>query len=182
MMKEFVIPTLVLTIICLVCTGALSVTYATANPVIVENAQKMADETRSQVLSKGENFAPVEGYKAEGDVIDVYKAGNDAGYVVTTQAKGYGGTIKVMMGFTNEGVIDKVKVLELTETQGLGSRVADPKFVLAGKGVSFCDQFTGMDATFGDQMELITGSTISSNAMKSAIATGFEAFNQVKGA
>lgn len=180
-MKEFVIPTLVLAIICLVCTGALSATYSVANPIIIENAQRLADETRQLALTSGENFAPVEGYKPEGNIVDVYEAGNGAGYVVTTLAKGYGGNIKVMTGITSEGVVDQVKVLEINETKGLGSRVADDAYTVSS-GKTYSGQYSGLGEDFRGQIETIVGSTISSNAMSDAVALAFEAVNQVKGA
>lgn len=181
-MKEFVIPTLVLSMICLVCTGALAATYQVANPIIIENAQRKADETRQMVLSAGAEFAPVEGFVAEGNVVDAYAAGNGAGYVITTKAGGYGGDIQVMVGFTNDGVIDQVKVLSQTETSGLGSRVADEKYVLPGAGTTYCGQFAGKDASYVAGAEMIVGSTVSSKAVNDSVALAFEVFNQVKGA
>ena len=54
--KESVIPAVVLTVICVVITGALALTYNTTKPIIDLAAQKEADAARIEVLSGADGF------------------------------------------------------------------------------------------------------------------------------
>ena len=46
--------------------------------------------------------------------------GSEKGYVFTTTAKGYGGTIQVMTGINTEGEITGVTILSLDENSWIG--------------------------------------------------------------
>ena len=81
-MNEFVKPTLVLAIICLVITALLSVSHEITQPIIDENERKTAEIARAEVLTEADSFEQIEGEFPEG-VQEVYKAANGAGYTVT---------------------------------------------------------------------------------------------------
>ena len=82
-------------------------------------------------------FTKVDGIKID-NVSDVYAADNGTGWVITSNAKGYGGTITVMSSFTPDGQIKQIKVTEAQETPGFGSNVTDTP--------SYWTQYGGKDA------------------------------------
>ena len=82
--KENIFPAIVLVCICLVVTLALAGTYSVANPKILDNQQKAADEARMQVLPDGDSFTEFDGKLTDG-VIDCYIADNKAGIAVTSE-------------------------------------------------------------------------------------------------
>ncbi len=170
-MNEFVKPTLVLGIICLVITVLLSVSHEITQPIIKENDRKLAELSRTEVLTEADAFEQVEGEFPDG-VQDVYAAQNGAGYTVTVTSKGYSSDpLKVMVGIKEDGTIERIKVLANNETPGLGSKVSNKDFV---------QQFDGMDSSM-ENFEAIGGATISSGAMKRAMETAFQVFEIVKG-
>ena len=85
--KEFVFPTLVLTLICLFGTAALAFTNSVTAPIIEEANAKAAQEARMQLLPEADSFTPISLDGIEG-LVDIYQADNGAGYVVTSQANG----------------------------------------------------------------------------------------------
>ena len=170
-MNGLVKPTVVLGVICLITTAALAFTQGVTGPIIEENSRKAADAARIQVLPEADSFTQVEAELPDG-AVDAYAANNGAGYVITTQANGYGGPIQVMMGIDMDGKLTAVTVLSNSETQGLGSKVAEEPFL---------SQFPGMDSAGLENMDKISGSTISSNAMQTAIGIGFQVYGQVSG-
>lgn len=100
-MREVGLPVLVLSAVCLIVTALLAVTNRFTAPIIEANAKEKADASRRVVLADGEDFTLVEmdtALLAEKKVEEVYKAGNGAGYTVTTALNGYGGTVKIMFG------------------------------------------------------------------------------------
>lgn len=171
-MNEFVKPTLVLGIICLVITILLSVSHEITQPIIAENERKTAELARAEVLTEADSFEEIEGEYPEG-VQEVYKAANGAGYTITITSKGYGSDpLKVMVGIKDDGIVERIKILANNETPGLGSKVSNPEFV---------NQFEGMDSSM-ENFQAIGGATISSTAMKHALETSFQVYETVKGA
>ena len=59
--KENIFPSIVLICICFVVTLALAGTYSIANPKIIENQMKAADEARMLVLPDGDAFTEYNG-------------------------------------------------------------------------------------------------------------------------
>ena len=168
--KEFVFPTLVLTLICLFGTAALAFTNSVTAPIIEEANAKAAQEARMQLLPEADSFTPISLDGIEG-LVDIYQADNGAGYVVTSQANGYGGAIQVMTGITADGTISGCTVLSHEESPGLGDRVAEEPYLsqYVGKG----PDLEGVDA--------ISGSTRSSDAFEQAGGIAFQAYDAATG-
>lgn len=165
---KYTMPTIVLVIICLVITFALATTFKATEPVIKATMEKEAELARSAVLPESDGFELVNSTGEK--VLEVYKATNDTGYVITTFDKGYGGRIKVITGFSKEGLIKNIKLLEQKETPGLGTKVGEKKFI---------DQFIGLDTT--ETVDTISGTTISSKAMIRAVDTALVEMKTLEG-
>lgn len=58
--QDYIKPTLVLAIICLVVTLLLSATYEITLPIIEENAVRTAEEARKEVLPEADSFTLIE--------------------------------------------------------------------------------------------------------------------------
>ena len=96
--KEYIAPVVVLVAICLVITTALAFTYSVANPIIVANNKKAADEARVELLADADAFTQYEGEMATVDkatATEVYTANNGAGAVITVQTSSFGETPRV---------------------------------------------------------------------------------------
>ncbi len=166
MFKEFAMPPLVLTVIAAVVTGALVATESVTTPIIEQQAAAAADAARAVVLPSADSFTQVTVDEMPEGGVDIYEANNGTGYVVTAQAKGYGGMLKVMVGIDSNGLISGTEVLENNETQGLGSKVSEHAFM---------DQYIGKDSTL-EGIETISGTTISSNAFSKAVQNAYQVY------
>lgn len=96
---------------------------------------------------------------------EVKQNGQTAGYVLKQTVQGYRSPIEVLAGFEADGkAVRGVRAggAEFSETAGLGSRVQEPKFT---------DQFAGKvpPLSLGEDIEGITGATISSRAVVDAV-------------
>lgn len=169
--KEFAMPPLVLTVIAAVVTGALVATESITTPIIEQQAAAAADAARAVVLPAADSFNQLTVDEMPEGGVDVYEATNGSGYVVTAQAKGYGGMLKVMVGIDSNGLITGTEVLENNETQGLGSKVSEHAFM---------DQYIGKDSNL-EGIEAIGGTTISSNAFTKAVRIAYEVYGQAAG-
>lgn len=171
MMKDFVLPPLVLTIICVVVSFALVGTYGLTQPIILENAAKAAAAARAEVLPGATSFEEVTVEKMPEGGIDCYKDAAGNGYVITGSARGYGGIMKVMVGIKNDGSIAGIKVLEQSETAGLGTKVTEPTFM---------NQFIGKDVEMKD-IQTISGATVSSRAFLNAVKSSYLVYGEAAG-
>ena len=171
MFKDFVLPPLVLTIICIVVSTALVATESITTPIILEQQKAAADAARAVVLPGATSFEELTVADMPEGGVDAYRATDGSGYVITAQAKGYGGQLQVMVGFDANGIITGTEVLVNTETSGLGTRVSEH---------SFMDQYVGKDSTL-QGLETISGVTISSNAFTKAVQNAYQVFGQVAG-
>ena len=173
--KDIFMPIIVLTCICLVVTAALAYINLITAPVIKAADEKAAAEARAEVLSEADSFTQLDAKGLPSEITEAYKADNGTGYVFMLTTKGYGGDIRLICGVKANGAIEKTKTLSHSETSGIGSRVVDNNSKYKG-------QYVGKTAENVDEVDAVSGATISSKAYKKAIDAAFEAYDTVKGA
>ncbi|MGI6730407.1 MAG: RnfABCDGE type electron transport complex subunit G [Anaerovoracaceae bacterium] len=170
-------PTLVLVVICFVVTFALAGTYQVTKPVIEAITKANADAARAEVLPSGEGFTPIEGELLEG-IADVYNADNNSGVVVTAIERGYGGAMTVMVGIDNDGKVTGVKILQHTETPGLGTKAMTEEHLS-----QYLDKASVSTGGSGeDNIDAISGATLSSNAVYRAVENSLNQYSEMGGA
>ena len=167
-------PIVVLCVICIVITGALAATNSATAPIIKAAKEEAERLARMELLPEADNFTQVEGIAVE-NVNAVYAADNGTGYVITSTAKGYGGTMTVMTSFDPNGTIKQMKVTEAAETQGIGSNVAN--------NAAYWANYAGKDGTaplaLGTDVDAYAGATISSRALNNAVNSAIAAYNAI---
>lgn len=127
-----------------------------------------------------------ENYKAQ-SIDEVMQAldgsGSGAGYVITvTSGEGYGGDIQFSMGIQNDGTLNGISILSIGETAGLGMNANTDAFKsqFAGKQV---DKFvyTKNGASSDEEIDALSGATITTNAMTNGVNAGLCAFHVLEG-
>ena len=109
------------------------------------------------------------------------KEGVVSGYAVQTMTKqGFGGTIRMMVGFTPDGEVVNVNVLEQSETPGLGTKMADEgnPLITSFKGKNPADMKLAVKKDGGD-VDALTAATISSRAYVYAMNLACTAYKNV---
>ena len=108
--------------------------------------------------------------------------GEILGVIVPTETnKGYGGTIKMLVGVDLEGRIVKLKVTEHHETPGLGSKATedDSAFLKSFIGRSLEDTKFKVKKDGGD-IDAVTSATITSRAICDAVERGLRRFEKYR--
>jgi len=166
---EIIKPIIVLVAIAVVIVSALVVTNYFTESVIQENLQnevmgviKEIFPTASYVNQLNENFEPVDGVT----IVSVYQA--DQGVAIITNVKGFGGTMSVMVGFT-DGEIAKTVLLDNEESPGIGTQVGEDFFT-----ERFVGQIPGEI-----QVDAIADATVSSNAFIKAVNTASDLYAEL---
>lgn len=202
MKNKIIKDALALTLITLVAGVALGGVYEiTKDPIAKQEAQAKA-EAYEQVFTDAVAFEEVEmddtliqtirdqldqeGYKAQ-SIEEVMRAedqsGETLGYafaVVTSE--GYGGDIRFSMGVQNDGTLNGISILSIGETAGLGMNADTPAFKdqFVGKQVEKL-QYTKNGATQDDEINAISGATVTTNAMTNGVNAGLCAFRVMEG-
>lgn len=112
-------------------------------------------------------------------IVRAYNGDTFIGAAVESSANGFGGTIKVMVGFDQDGKIVNYSVLEQSETPGLGTKMVD--WFKTPKGNQDIRQLNPSEVDFtvskdGGDIDAITAATISSRAFLKSINEAYTAY------
>lgn len=154
---------------------AIAEAKALATTQAVKNVLPEFDKTEDWEQTVGD--IPVKVYKA-------LAADAVVGYAVESMTKnGFGGAIRLMVGFSTEGKILNVNVLEQKETPGLGTKMCDEGNVLFAsiKDKNPAEMRFSVKKD-GGELDALTAATISSRAYYDAVRCANEAFLEAIGA
>lgn len=158
------------------------VNEVTAEPIAQANAKTLSDAIAVVVPGFDNNPAEApETIDVDGVSYKIYKAtkgGEFIGAAVESVSMGFGGELKVLVGFDVEGNIIDYSLLSHAETPGLGSKAADwfkkgAKGDITGKNPGEAPLVVSKD---GGQIDAITASTITSKAFLSAVNSAYGAY------
>lgn len=192
-MKNMLKDAAILFAITIISGAILGFVYDVTKAPIAEQEAKAKSEACREVFEDAAEFEAVEGNEEEMTAVvlqggfastsinEVMQAkdasGNVLGYVITvTSHEGYGGDIKFSMGMRNDGTLNGIAILSISETAGLGMRaeeVLKPQF--AGKQADVFS-VTKTGAVSDDQIDAISSATITTNAVTNTVNAGLYYF------
>ena len=179
--------TLVLTGVAVIMGGILAyVNHLTEGPIAQQKEKALADGIKT-VMGTGEiNVSKTDTVRqndAKGKELTyvIYQTqdaqGKDLGAAVESTTGGFGGDLKILVGFDPEGNILGYTLLEHAETPGLGAK-ADKWFQKGEKG-DIIGKSPSEPLTVskdGGQVDAITASTITSRAFLLAVNNAYNAY------
>lgn len=185
---------LVLFIVSFVSAASLAGLYSVTLPKKVAMQKRIVEDALKVVMPDADSF-DLKGCSVDGENFEYRIAMKDEqviGYVASGHATGYSSVLEVMVGVDKDFVIQGVKVLYQKETPGLGDKVEEIlskktwSTIIAGTSPDepglrpwFQVQFGGKKFPVevdkdGGQIEAITGATISSRAVCTAVNEAVE--------
>lgn len=178
-MKEMLKLIVTLTLICLIAGGLLAGVDALTRERIAEVKKQREQTARNAVLPEHDNTPEAVTVHHSGKDWAFHvarKAGAFAGAAVETMSpNGYGGEIRLMVGFNAAGKSTGIAILEQKETPGLGANIDTPDFRdrFADKDIEKTNWRVRKD---GGDIDHITAATISSRAVTDAVREALEAY------
>ncbi len=165
---------LVLFGVCAISACALAFVYRAVAAPIAAQEREEKKKALQYIIPGCDEYA-----EKTADKKPYYEAKKDGvvvGYIIQAEGKGYGGPIRMMVGFDAQGVIQGIYVLSHQETPGLGDRINE-----INKGEEkpwFLKQFEGKKAQDLklSSIQTITGATITSRGITEGIRTQVEEF------
>lgn len=154
-----------LLVICAITALVVAGVNAITTDKIEENNIKKMNDTITDIFGEGITTEALTLETAEpvNAIYEVRKGDTLLGYAVHTMPVGFKAEIEMMVGFDTELNCKAVRIINLSETPGLGSRVEDPAFL---------DQFKGKN------FDAISGATISSMTVKNGVDSAREALEK----
>jgi electron transport complex protein RnfG len=167
-------------------TGAcvvLALVYTATADVIKRRAEANLEATLKEIFPDADGFTEITGsIRSQQDTVSfgseyAIRRGDELlGAAIQASGPSYGGLITVLIGVGIDGRINGAKILEHSDTPGLGANAAYPGyFVNKESHVTFYGQFTGKSVN--DPFEVngdvvsVTAATITSRAVADIIKT-----------
>lgn len=184
-MKSILKNTGILLAITVVAAVALSFVYELTKGPIADAAQKAKAEAYQKVYESAAAFEDIDnatalikdynatltaGTAVEEVLRTADAAGNSLGYVLTVSAKGYAGPVRIALGIDKSGKVIGYAVLEHEESPGFGANCENE---------DIRQQFLGITAA--DQIDGITGATITTNALKAETQAAIDFVKAMEG-
>jgi len=196
-MNKIVKDALMLALITLVAGFLLGTIYEITKEPIKKQQELAKQESYKAVFKDASDFESSEadlteaaaileenGYGKEAieEVMEaVDENGETLGYVMSVITnEGYAGEIKIAMGIQNDGTVNGVDILKITETAGLGMKAAESEFKdqYSNKNVEKF-VYTKSGAASDEEIDAISGATITTNAVTNAVNSGICFFNSI---
>lgn len=199
-MKNTIIKdTIILTLITLIAGGVLGLVYEITKEPIAKQQELAKQEAYKAVFEDADTFEVCveaedadlaaylagEGFEAQ-TVNEIMEAkdvsGETLGYAINlTTSEGYGGDITFSMGVQADGTLNGISILTISETAGLGMNATKDEFKGQFKEKQ-ADAFevTKTGASKENEINAISGATITSNAVTQGVNCGLKAFEYIK--
>ncbi len=182
-MNKVVQMLLVLTGIGIISGGLLAMVDGWADPLIAANKKAETEAAIFRVESDGKSYealtnAGFEVYKVKNDKAEV------VGFALVYEGNGFQGKIRLICGLSADlEKIHALEVLEQVETPGLGTKVTEAAFLeqfMQLETAPMVEWVKGAKPDDPNEIQAVTGATISSKAVVEIINRGIEKMKRLK--
>jgi electron transport complex protein RnfG len=158
----------------------LAFVYSGTSAIIAQRQQADHEAALKELFPDADEFKEIKTIKSSDPAVSIENAyaaiknGKAAGAALRLSRASYGGHVKIMTGVSADGFITGVKIMEHSDTPGLGANmVSSSYFVDREKGITFYGQFKGKKITDAFEVKsdviAISASTISSRAVSDSV-------------
>lgn len=155
-----------LTVACLISGVIIGLTYYFTSPIAKEKNVMLKTQAMQALVKDAQAFKPVEG---KAGWYEAVKGGKAIAYVVPSESRGYGGSIKMLVAITPDGTVLNYDILSHNETPGLGDNATKEKFKNQFQGMSENNLVVVKDPSDIQHVQAITGATITSKAVTKGV-------------
>lgn len=104
----------------------------------------------------------------------ILRQGQKDGFCLQVEPMGFGGAITMIVGIDGQGAVLGVRIVELSETPGLGAKADDAKWLAQYQGAS--GQLNVVKAATGNESDIValSGATITSKGVTAGVQTALD--------
>jgi len=164
----------------------LAFVYAGTSKIIAVRVEADQQAALKEIFPEADSFEPVENVTSPDPSVTIQNAylakrnGATAGMALKLSRASYSGPVVLLAGVSVDKRITGVKIMEHSDTPGLGANAASPSYYVdRSKGITFYGQFAGKGVSdpfvVKDDIAAITASTITSRAVTAAVKAAGQA-------
>ena len=175
--KNIILPTLSLSLLCLLVTFAIVGTHALTANRIEKQHQLLLHQSLEQLIPANQyetlHFNEEENYTI---FVALTDDGTILGHLFLTSTFGYSGDVQVLTAIV-DGTIKAIDVVDASgETPGLGQNIREESFTKLFKNLNVPPTLTRGEPTQEGEIQAITGATISADAVVQSVARAMELY------
>lgn len=149
----------------------LGVTNEATKNTIALRQLEAKNEAMSQVI-EAKSYNLLKEMPGEYELYAAFNGNDLVGYAVSLSENGYGGEIKMMVGFSvADHTVSGVSITDMSETPGLGDNAKKPEFTDGFKHLN-SDEIALTNA--GGKVQALSGATVTSKAVTAGVKRAFE--------
>ena len=168
-MKDKVIPTIVLTLICVISAVLLVFSHELTKDRIADQKEQKFNKSVEALFGECDSTLIDDNFGH--DEVEAIAVTSDGKTAIQVVADGYSKDgINILVGIDEKGALSGIDFVSLGETPGLGSKVRDIE--------SFRDQFIGITEA-PEEVDAISGATITTTAVTEAVNEAISLYNNV---
>ena len=164
----------------------LAFVYAGTSKIIAVRVEADQQAALKEIFPDADSFEPVENITSPDPSVTIQNAylakrnGATAGMALKLSRASYSGPIVLLAGVGVDKRITGVKIMEHSDTPGLGANAASSSYYVdRSRGVTFYGQFAGKSVSdpfvVKDDVVSITASTVTSRAVTAAVKAASQA-------
>ena len=163
-----------LLLICAVVALVLSFVNTVTRGKIAKNETEQKRAAMVELFGSDKiEYTELDRLESDGERVEaVYRVAEDGstvGYSVLVLSPGFGGDVRMMVAMTADKSVIGVKIVSMSETPGLGTRVDDADYLSQYAGVT-----AGLSAS---EVDMISGATKSSKAVLNGVIDALAALD-----
>jgi len=163
---------------CFVSGLVIATVYFFTNPIAIKNAEQAKMDSMQELVPEADAFVPIAGQE---EWFEATKGGQTVATVVPSEIKGYGGKITMLVAVAPDGTVIDYTILKANETPGLGDKAGREPFKSEIKGKTAENLVVTKDPSKKDNVQAMTGATISSKAVTLGVQNAVKEVDQFTG-
>lgn len=177
-MKETIKLGMILLVITMISAGVLAVSNNLTKDKIAEIEAEARLVALKEIFGEDKEFKEIDSIKLDEiidnnsailEIFEVYNGDDLFAFAIKTKSSGYDGDIIMLTGFSLEdGNIIDMRILDHSETPGIGAKAEDPEFT---------SKFIGKNTDEVITVDTLTGATYTTNGVLLGINAAREVFN-----
>lgn len=164
-----------LAVACIVSGLIIATVYFFTHDLAVQKAEELKTQALESLITGVDEYTEISGknqwYTASAD-------GEIIGYIVPSESKGYGGSMKFLVAVSPEGTVMSYTVIDANETPGLGDKAEKSPFIDQFPGKTSEQLEVTKDANNSENILAISGATITSRAVTVAVKAAVDEVNE----
>ncbi|MGL5020990.1 MAG: FMN-binding protein [Mycoplasmatales bacterium] len=172
-MNDYIKYPIILFSVTVICTILITITYNYTTPILNARQEMKINDTLSSMYDNIESSEEIERTfdPKKTSVTKVYLTTLPGGlnaYIYSASSIGKNGSVDMLISVLPDGQIDVVKYTRMEETPKIGDKLSEPDYI------------TNLEtkSTLNPEIDMVTGATITSNAVKSMIEDVSKDFNE----